>query len=86
MANKRKKGQCMDFAVGGLKKLAYDEKVNATIRLRALELMLKLDGVHPEGSQADSGQPAPPAPPATPEVTTDSLLQALRDKHAGGAL
>ena len=83
MANKRRKGQCMDFAVGGLKKLAYDEKVTAQIRLRALELMLKLDGVHPEGSQADSGQPAPPA---TPEVTTDSLLQSLRDKHAGGAL
>ena len=76
MANKRRKGQCMDFAVGGLKRLAYDEKVTDRIRLRALELMLKIDNAHPEGSQADSDRPETTS-------TLDPLLESLRVKHGG---
>lgn len=75
---RRRKGQCLDFAVGGLKKLAYDAEVPAATRLRAIELMLKLDGVHPE----EKGAVKP-----TEIEAADSLLAGLRAKHevSGGA-
>ena len=70
---KRRKGQCLDFAIGGLKKLAYDSEVPAQVRLRALELMLKLDGVHPEEKDVSRST----------EIAADSLLSSLRAKHGG---
>ena len=70
---RRRKGQCLDFAVGALKKLAYDVEVAAPTRLRAIELMLKLDGVHPEETDT----------PKVTEVAADSLLAGLRAKHGG---
>ena len=84
---KRRKGQCLDYAIGGLKRLAYDEKVSAQVRLESLKLMLKLDGVYPDPEETQacpetgSGTSSIPCPP----VATDTLLQTLREKHTGGA-
>ena len=75
---RRRRGQCLDFVVGGLKKLAYDEKATAAIRLEALKLMLMLDDVYPKSAET---LPAPVAP----SISEDSLLASLRAKHGGGS-
>jgi hypothetical protein len=75
---RRRKGQCLDFAIGGLKRLAYDEKASASVRLEALKLMLMLDDVYPKAAES---LPAPVAP----AIGEDSLLASLRAKHSGGA-
>jgi hypothetical protein len=69
---RRRKGQCLDFAIGGLKRLAYDEKASASVRLEALKLMLMLDDVYPKAAESLSPVPAP---------QNDSLLASLRAKH-----
>jgi hypothetical protein len=76
MPQKRRKGQCLDFAIGGLKRLAYDKAASATVRLEVLKLMLMLDDVYPKGAEI---LPQPVAP----SVSEDSLLANLRAKHAG---
>lgn len=77
---RRRKGQCLDFAIGGLKRLAYDEKASATVRLEALKLMLMLDDVYPKAAESLS-------PVSAPTPQNDTLLASLRAKHSvsGGA-
>lgn len=75
MPQRRRKGQCLDFAIGGLKRLAYDEKASAAVRLEALKLMLKLDDVYPKDAEAE------PVLPVAITPSEDTLLAALRAKH-----
>lgn len=77
MPNKRRRGQCLDFAVGGLKKLAYDEKVSPAVRLESIKLMLKLDGVYPTDETSSL------TPPEVVVASEDRVLEALRAKHGG---
>jgi hypothetical protein len=71
---RRRKGQCLDFAIGGLKKLAYDTKVSASVRLESLKLMLMLDDVYPKAAESLSA-------PVASAISDDSLLASLRAKH-----
>jgi len=76
MANKRRKGQSLDFVIGGLKKLAYDTEVKGDIRLEALKYMMEIDQIISPRLTGDSGQPAPSTP------TSDPLLESLKARQA----
>jgi len=78
MPNKRRRGQCLDFAMGGLKKLAYDPEVKGDIRLEAIRLMLEIDQVIAPRLTGDSGQPT-----LIPNIVgPDPLLESLKARHA----
>jgi hypothetical protein len=77
---KRRKGQSLDFYVGILKSIGQNKDGlndrQLSVMLAAADRLAVVDDL-PRLTQADSGQPAIP-------VTTDALLQTLREKHSGG--
>lgn len=77
MASKRRKGQSLDFVIGGLKKLAYDPEVKGDIRLEALKYMMEIDQIISPRLTGDSGQPLIPTTPGP-----DPLLESLKARHA----
>jgi hypothetical protein len=81
MPNARKKGQCVDYAVGGLKKLAYDPKVKGDVRLEALRLMLEIDQVIPSRLTGVSGQPSQPNPPLVDPLLAELQKQEEENKR-----
>ena len=82
MAKKRKRAQSVNWVLGGLRKLIYDEKISGKDRLEALKLVMQIDEILPtSGVPADSPIATTPVD-ATKVVTplVDNLLTQLREE------
>ncbi len=77
MPQRRRKGQCQDKAIGRLIALSGDPKVSGDIRLKAIILMLQIDGIYPEAA-IQASAPIPEVPP----IDADALLESVRAKYA----
>ena len=78
MANKRRKGQSLDFYVGILKRIAQNKEAfsqgQLSVMLQAADRLAVVDDL--PRLTGDSGQPSSPTP------TADPLLETLKARHA----
>jgi len=93
MPQHRKKKQCQDFLIGGLKLIMFDDTAPATARLAAADRLAIIDGVYDVPLVPANRPPAAPIPsesskipvvPEAPKAPSKEDLALLSALNRGG--